>query len=196
MPVQWRIKRQGRAWQPDEAMSRWELTPERLEMLEGRLLGDQESRVTLLGLLLENVGVDAAVRLGDAAVWIEAIEALRGEPDGRSDHAVADPELPIGAARLTDEARVCAALLGRLMSDLSEDYWCAGWLIDLEFELWEGVAGGKTSITKAEIAQLRYLSDRCDGWIVFHNEPPYRRYIRLADWAREYEAWRERRASE
>jgi len=36
---------------------------------------DQE-RLLMLGLLLENVGVDAAVRLGDPAVWRAAIAEL------------------------------------------------------------------------------------------------------------------------
>jgi hypothetical protein len=84
MPVQWRIERQGRAWQGDEGMQRWELTPGRLEMVRGKLLWDDESRLQLLGLLLENVGADAAVRLGDPSVWIEAIEALRAERGGRA----------------------------------------------------------------------------------------------------------------
>ena len=196
MPAQWRIERRGRAWQKDEAMRRWELTPDRLEMVEGRLLWDEQSRLALLGLLLENVGADAAVRLGEPAVWMEAVEALRAEQDFRPDDAAADPELPIGAGQLADEARVCAALLGRLMSDLSQDYWCAGWLIDIEFELWEGLAGGSTSITPSEIAQLLYLSERCGGWIVFDNQRPYRRYVRLADWSHEYEVWRAQRANE
>lgn len=65
-------------------MQRWELTPGRLEMVRGKLLWDDESRLQLLGLLLENVGADAAVRLGDPSVWIEAIEALRAERGGRA----------------------------------------------------------------------------------------------------------------
>jgi hypothetical protein len=32
--------------------------------------------VKLLGLLLENVGADRAVRLGDPSVWRSAVEAL------------------------------------------------------------------------------------------------------------------------
>jgi hypothetical protein len=50
-------------------MARYELTPEKLEMIDGKLLWDHEARVALLGLLLENVGADVAVRLGDPSVW-------------------------------------------------------------------------------------------------------------------------------
>lgn len=57
-------------------MERWALTPEKLEMFEGRLLWSDEDRVALLGLLLENVGADATVRLGDPAVWRTAVARL------------------------------------------------------------------------------------------------------------------------
>ena len=72
----WDIRREGHAWKGEEARQRWELTPEKLEMLDGRILWDEDERVTLLGLLLENVGADRAVRLGDPSVWRSAVEAL------------------------------------------------------------------------------------------------------------------------
>ena len=37
---------------------------------------DETQRLTLLALLLENVGVDRVVRLGDPEVWREAIRDL------------------------------------------------------------------------------------------------------------------------
>lgn len=74
---EWRIGRKGRAWTGGEAMERYELTPEKLEMVEGRLLWSHEERVQLLGLLLENVGADAAVSLGDRAVWRAAVDDAR-----------------------------------------------------------------------------------------------------------------------
>ena len=45
-------------------------------MWEGKLLWDDEQRINLLGLLLENMGADEAVRLGDPAVWRAAIQGL------------------------------------------------------------------------------------------------------------------------
>ena len=65
----WDIRGEGRAWKGDEARQRYALTPEKLEMIQGKLLWDEEDRVKLLALLLENVGADRAVRLGDPAVW-------------------------------------------------------------------------------------------------------------------------------
>ena len=72
---QWDIRRTGRAWGAD-ADSRYALTPEKLEMIQGRLLWSDEERLTLLALLLENVGVDAAVRLGSPTVWRESVDNL------------------------------------------------------------------------------------------------------------------------
>lgn len=73
---QWDIRREGRAWEGAEAMERYQLTPEKLEMVKGKLLWDDEDRVNLLGLLLENLGADRAVRLGRPEVWRAAVAAL------------------------------------------------------------------------------------------------------------------------
>lgn len=72
----WDIRREGRAWRREEARQRFELTPEKLEMIDGKILWDDDQRVQLLGLLLENLGADRAVRLGDPAVWRAAVEGL------------------------------------------------------------------------------------------------------------------------
>ena len=73
--VQWDIRAEGRAWH-DEAMDRYGLAPEKLELIQGKLLWTDDERLTLLALLLENVGADAAVRLGDPAVWRAAVAKL------------------------------------------------------------------------------------------------------------------------
>ncbi len=72
----WDIRRQGRAWRAGEAHARYELTPEKIEMIEGRLFWSARDRLTMLALLLENVGIDAAIRLGDPKLWREALDEL------------------------------------------------------------------------------------------------------------------------
>ena len=74
--IKWDIRNAGRAWQAGEAMERYMLTPEKLEMIEGKLLWSDEDRETLLGLLLENVGADRAVQLGHPDVWRAAVSKL------------------------------------------------------------------------------------------------------------------------
>ncbi len=75
----WDIRRKGRAWGP-EALARLELAPEKFEMVDGKLFWNDRQRLTLLALLLENVGIDAAVRLGDVKLWREALDALQDRP--------------------------------------------------------------------------------------------------------------------
>jgi hypothetical protein len=60
-----------------EASQRYELTPEKIEMIDGKLFWDDEQRLAMLGLLLENVGADAAVTLGNPVVWREAVAQLQ-----------------------------------------------------------------------------------------------------------------------
>ena len=73
--IDWNIKRKGRHWRR-EAMRRWELTPEKIEMVDGQLFDRKEQRLLMIGMLLENVGLDAPVKLGDPKVWREAIAGL------------------------------------------------------------------------------------------------------------------------
>lgn len=76
------IGREGRAW-TDEALERYERTPEKIEMIGGKLFSSDEERLAMLGLLLENIGADAAVRLGDLSVWRAAVDSLEHELDER-----------------------------------------------------------------------------------------------------------------
>jgi hypothetical protein len=86
----WDIRRRGRAW-AHEAQARWALTPEKLEMYRGKLLWEDDQRLALLGLLLENMGADAAVRLGDPAVWRAAVQDLPGAAMGAGEPGGAGP---------------------------------------------------------------------------------------------------------
>ncbi|HEY7060879.1 MAG TPA: hypothetical protein VII06_05315 [Chloroflexota bacterium] len=80
LPV-WDIRREGRAWGPGEALPRLELAPEKMEMLGGKLFWSDRERLTMLGLLLEQMGMDAAVRLGDPRLWRAAVADLPDSPD-------------------------------------------------------------------------------------------------------------------
>jgi hypothetical protein len=53
------------------------------------------------------------------------------------------------------------------MSDISEDRWCAGWLGGLEYILWDAVIGRQAACSSEEIEQLKYLSEKCRGWIIW-----------------------------
>jgi hypothetical protein len=74
MDFRWDIRREGRSWTAGEFESRVAMRPEKLEVWEGKLLWSHEERLALLGLLLENVGADEAVKLGDPRVWADAVQ--------------------------------------------------------------------------------------------------------------------------
>ena len=57
-------------------MARYRLSPEKIELIRGQLFCDDDERLRMLGLLLENVGVNAVVRLGDPQVWRDAVAEL------------------------------------------------------------------------------------------------------------------------
>ena len=122
--VTWDIQRGGRAW-GDEAMSRYQMTPEKTEMLGGRLYGTEEERLTMLARLLENVGADKAVRLGSASIWRGAVAALNEV------HEVLETEAPVSLFPEADRHALEAALLANLhmqhelkaLLDASSDHW-------------------------------------------------------------------------
>jgi hypothetical protein len=79
-PGGWDIRRAGRSWNREEWPSRRELCPEKIEMIHLKLFWSDEERIAMLGLLLENLGVDRVVQLGDPKVWRDAIAALEDSP--------------------------------------------------------------------------------------------------------------------
>ena len=74
--IEWDIRREGHTWDGSIARPRRHLAPGRIELFEGKLFYSEVDRLIMLALLLENVGVDQAVRLGDPNVWREAVAAL------------------------------------------------------------------------------------------------------------------------
>jgi hypothetical protein len=123
--VTWDIRRDGHAW-GGEAMSRYQMTPEKTEMLDGRLYATEEERLTMLALLLENVGADKAVGLGEASVWRAAVAAL---DKGHQDHKTEVPaDLPPETSRDALEAALLSTAHAqhealKQLLDASSDHW-------------------------------------------------------------------------
>ena len=75
-------------------------------------------------------------------------------------------------------------------SELSELAFCAGWMDGLEFALWEAMQGrrdnyGRLVFTPHHRNELRTLSERVGGWIVFddHTEESF---LPLKEWKEVY----------
>jgi hypothetical protein len=75
--IKWDIRHEGHSWSGEEAMQRYELTPEKIEMYNGKLFWNDDERLNMLALLLENIGIDRTVQLGESNIWREAIEKLK-----------------------------------------------------------------------------------------------------------------------
>ena len=62
------ITREGRQWKGEEFDKRVYQAPEKIEFVAG-IFTSEEKRLTVLAMLLENLGIDKAIRLGNPADW-------------------------------------------------------------------------------------------------------------------------------
>ena len=71
----WDIRRAGRRWTKEEAERRLYQAPEKIEFAGGIFVGEDQ-RLTVLGMLLENLGIDKVIRFGKLDDWKAAIADL------------------------------------------------------------------------------------------------------------------------
>ena len=77
-PSEWDIRRKGREWKGEEFDKRIYQAPEKIEYVGGIFI-DGRQRLTVLAMLLENLGIDRAVQLGNPEDWKAALADLAGE---------------------------------------------------------------------------------------------------------------------
>lgn len=89
-------------------------------------------------------------------------------------------------------------LLMQTMGDISEDYWCAGWLQDLEYDLWAFVCGDVDKLWEGVFHEglneyqrqfLKTLSTDAGGWFIWQNG---REFIEMDQWLEKYAKWKEK----
>ena len=68
----WDIRREGRRWSNEEFDERIYQAPEKIEYVDGIFASERE-RLTVLGMLLENLGIDKAIRFGRLDDWKTAV---------------------------------------------------------------------------------------------------------------------------
>jgi hypothetical protein len=74
-PIEWDIRREGRRWSHEEFDQRLYQAPEKIEFVNGIFASDRE-RFNVLGMLLENLGIDKVIRFGKLEDWKAAIADL------------------------------------------------------------------------------------------------------------------------
>ncbi len=72
----WDVQREGRAWSGDEVDTKYFSMPEKMELVGGKLYWSDDDRLKVLASLLEHMGADAAVRIGDPSMWRAAVAEL------------------------------------------------------------------------------------------------------------------------
>ena len=78
MPIKtpdWDIRREGRRWTNEEFDQRIYQAPEKIEFVGGIFASERE-RLVVLGMLLENLGIEKVVRFGNLEDWKAAIADL------------------------------------------------------------------------------------------------------------------------
>jgi len=71
----WDIRREGRPWTNEEFNRRIYQAPEKIEFVGG-IFASERQRLIVLGMLLENLGIDKVVRFGRLEDWKSALSEL------------------------------------------------------------------------------------------------------------------------
>ncbi len=83
--IDWDIRRKGRLWSHEEFDQRINQAPEKIEYVNGIFASDRE-RLIVLGMLLENLGIDRAIRFGKIEDWKAAIEEMEKKQGSGNQH--------------------------------------------------------------------------------------------------------------
>jgi hypothetical protein len=76
--AEWKIEREGRVWSHEEFERRIYQAPEKIEYTGG-IFTYEDERLTVLAMLLENLGIDKAIQLGNLEDWKAAIAELESK---------------------------------------------------------------------------------------------------------------------
>jgi hypothetical protein len=82
-------------------------------------------------------------------------------------------------------------LLARVMSDISERCYCAGWMQNLEYVLWDITIKGERQygldmVTQRDIDIMKLLSKETNSWIIFEDKIG-ETAIAISDWERKFD---------
>ena len=102
--------------------------------------------------------------------------------------------------------------LVREMSDISEEHWCAGWLVGLEYSLWRciqdaeqgkletvkwgdrevtGVSFGMEVIPKEKLFRMRDVARLVNGWFIWDGNSE--KFVSMEEWLKLYSSWEHNR---
>jgi len=83
-------------------------------------------------------------------------------------------------------------LITNLISEISEEIYCAGWYINIEFELWTWINDESTipeglnhRVIKKDLIELQKLSNKLKMWAYWHNTDE-EKSIEISEWREIY----------
>jgi len=84
------------------------------------------------------------------------------------------------------------------MREISEDVYCAGWMVDNEFNIWLTLATGRAAFgyryaNPRLLRRCKKLADDIGGWIVWASNGP--QFVPMAQWLTLFEAWQAKNAA-
>jgi hypothetical protein len=79
----------------------------------------------------------------------------------------------------------------RMMSDFSQDYWCAGWLSGLEFTLWDAMRNGPMDseweqLEERDLNRMKSLHELAGGWWIWDDNEIGNRFVTTDEWLKIY----------
>ena len=91
--------------------------------------------------------------------------------------------------------KTMVTLLSMLMSEISEDAYCASWEMGAEYAIWDVLhetssnPNWRASISPHQAIMLRELSAELDGWLVYDADSDDSvRLVPMDEWQRIYQA--------
>lgn len=87
--------------------------------------------------------------------------------------------------------------LAEEMIRISGEGYCAGWMHNLEFDLWHAIMGsereyGFITLSLDTLTKLKALSNKIGGWIRY-KDGEGETFTPMAEWQSRYQAWAEAR---
>ncbi len=127
----------------------------------------------------------------DELLMVRFLLASHGAMEDEDGNAEASPRI-----RTLPGLTLAQTELAESMSEISEDHFCAGWLIDLEYSLWGIVSGlspnefGFGPIEWWKIRRLKALSAATGGWIERLRDAEHETFVPLEIWLTRFAAHR------
>lgn len=74
---EWPIERTPKMFSGDDFFEMVDRFPARVDCCDGMIGENNQQRLLMLAMLIENIGIDAVVKIGPLQLWIDAVNAER-----------------------------------------------------------------------------------------------------------------------